>query len=78
MRNLLKRLKSNVMLQIAIFVTTFMLMSLFVQMNEETEEQVQVTYSVTLESLALANGETGGGCTCLNNPGTYYKGYPLK
>ena len=24
------------------------------------------------------DGETGGGCTCPNNPGTYYKGYKNK
>ena len=58
MKNLVKRLKSNAMLQIAVFVTTFLLMDLFIQMNEKTEEQT--TYSVTLENLALGNGETDG------------------
>ena len=33
-------------------------MELFVQMNEETEEQV--TYSITLENLANANSEADG------------------
>ena len=67
-------------------------MTFFMDMMEETEEQT--TYSVTLESLAHGqsetNGETGGGtdgetggggttgCTCPNNPGTYYKSYKNK
>ena len=33
-------------------------MNLFMEMMEETEEQV--TYSITLESLAIGNGETNG------------------
>ena len=48
----------KVALQVATFVAIFGLMSLFMQMMEENEEQT--TYSVTLESLAHANGETDG------------------
>ena len=51
------------MLQIAIFAAFFGVMSHFMEMMEETEEQV--TYSITLESLLHAqnetNGENGGG-----------------
>ena len=60
--------------------------------HQLTKTEEQVTYSVTLENLALGNGETDGetgggtggggttgdGCTCPNNPGTYYKGYKNK
>ena len=74
------------MLRIAMFATLFVLMDIFIEMNQKTEEQT--TYSITLEDLLHAqtetngenggggaDGENGGGCTCPNNPGTYYKGY---
>ena len=76
-------------LKFAAFAALFGLMSFFMEMMEETEEQT--TYSITLESLLHAqsetngengggttDGETGGGCTCPNNPGTYYEGYKNK
>ena len=46
------------MLQVATFAALFGLMSFFMQMMGENEEQT--TYSITLESLALGNGETDG------------------
>ena len=52
------------MLQIAMFAALFVLMDIFIEMSQKTEEQV--TYSITLENLAQANieadGEAGGGC----------------
>ena len=51
-------LNKRVALQCATFAALFGLMSFFMDMMEETEEQT--TYSVTLEDLALGNGETNG------------------
>ena len=60
----MKNRNKRVALQIATFAALFGLMTFFMQMMEETEEQV--TYSITLQDLALGNGEadgenTGGG-----------------
>ena len=52
----MNKLNKRVALQCATFAAIFGLMCLFMDMMEETEEQT--TYSVTLESLAHANGET--------------------
>ena len=54
----------KVTLQVAAFAALFGLMTFFMEMMEETEEQV--TYSITLQDLANANSEadgenTGGG-----------------
>ena len=58
------RLNKRVALKFATFAALFGLMTFFMDMMEETEEQV--TYSITLENLANANvetdGEAGGGC----------------
>ena len=54
----MKYSNKRVALQCATFAAIFGLMCLFMDMMEETEEQV--TYSVTLENLALGNGETNG------------------
>ena len=48
----------KVALKFATFAALFGVMSFFMDMMEENEEQI--TYSVTLESLALGNGETDG------------------
>ena len=48
----------KVALQVATFAAIFGLMSFFMQMMEEPEEQT--TYSITLENLAHGNGETDG------------------
>ena len=48
----------KVALQVVTFAAIFGLMCLFMDMMEETEEQI--TYSVTLERLALGNGEADG------------------
>ena len=58
MKKLIKCSKSKAMLRIAMFATLFVLMDTFIEMNKKTEEQT--TYSVTLENLALGNGETDG------------------
>ena len=52
--------KSNkkVALKAATFAALFGVMSFFMDMMEENEEQI--TYSVTLQDLALGNGETNG------------------
>ena len=64
MKKLLKPFKSKAMLQIALFAALFGVMSHFMEMMEQTEEQT--TYSITLENLASANieadGENAGGC----------------
>ena len=49
MKKLLKPLKSKAMLQIAVFATLFVLMDIFIEMNQKTEEQT--TYRITLEDL---------------------------
>ena len=48
----------KVALKFATFAALFGVMSFFMEKMEQTEEQT--TYSVTLESLALGNGETDG------------------
>ena len=60
----MKNRNKRVALKFATFAALFGLMTFFMEMMEETEEQV--TYSITLEDLALGNGEadgenTGGG-----------------
>ena len=54
----MKKQSKKVALQCATFAALFGLMSFFMDMMEETEKQT--TYSVTLEDLALGNGETNG------------------
>ena len=48
----------RVALQCATFAALFGLMSFFMEMMNETEEQT--TYSITLQDLALGNSETAG------------------
>ena len=48
----------KVALKFATFAALFGVMSFFMDMMEENEEQI--TYSVTLQDLALGNGETNG------------------
>ena len=48
----------KVALKCATFAALFGLMSFFMDMMEQTEEQT--TYSITLQDLALGNGETNG------------------
>ena len=54
----MKKQNKKVALKFATFAALFGVMSFFMDMMEENEEQT--TYSVTLESLALGNGETDG------------------
>ena len=54
----MRNFKKQRVLKFVAVLAIFGLMELFVQMNEETEEQT--TYSVTLENLAHGNGETDG------------------
>ena len=54
----MKHSNKRVVLQCATFAAIFGLMCLFMDMMEETEEQT--TYSITLQDLANANGETDG------------------
>ena len=54
----MKKQSKKVALQFATFAAIFGLMDLFIEMNKKTEERV--TYSITLENLALGNGETNG------------------
>ena len=54
----MKNQNKRVALQCATFAAIFGLMCFFMDMMEETEEQT--TYSITLEDLALGNGETNG------------------
>ena len=54
----MKYQNKRVALKFATFAAIFGLMCLFMDMMEENEQQT--TYSVTLEDLALGNGETNG------------------
>ena len=54
----MKNRNKRVALQIATFAALFGLMTFFMPMMEETEEQV--TYSITLQDLANANIEADG------------------
>ena len=54
----MKYSNKKVALKFATFAALFGVMSFFMDMMEENEEQT--TYSVTLEDLALGNGETNG------------------
>ena len=54
----MKKQSKKVALQFATLAALFGLMSLFMEMTEETEEQT--TYSITLENLVHAQSETDG------------------
>ena len=54
----MENLNKKVALKFATFAALFGLMCLFMDMMEETEEQI--TYSITLENLANATVETNG------------------
>ena len=54
----MEKQNKKVALQFATFAALFGVMTFFMEMMEETEEQV--TYSITLQDLANANVETDG------------------